>query len=116
MTRQMNQWGRRKENLLTGMKDVSFKINTIYVDDSSECYGTFKHFCKEKHIDVVQFTPSTGTKRWMGRVEMKLHGYHHSLVNTLPKILTQYNMGKRQRGVVDHYRRQTRAKKVGFKA
>ena len=46
---------------------------------------------------------------------MKLHGYHDSLVNTLPEILTQYNMEKRPRGVADEFRRQTAAKRVGFK-
>ena len=131
MTRQVNQWSRRKENPLTGMKGVSFKINTIYVDDGSEFYGAFERFCKEKDVDVVHFSPSTGTKRRMGLVErfnrtlkryiqvfwakqMKLHGYHDSLVNTLPKVLT-HNMEKRQRGVAGDYRRQTGAKRVGFK-
>ena len=62
MTTQVNQWSRRKENPLSGMKGVSFKINTIYVDDESEFYSAFERFCKEKDIDVVHFTPSTETK------------------------------------------------------
>ena len=131
MTRQVNQWSRRKESPLTGVKGVSFKINTIYVDGGSEFYGAFEHFWKENDIDVTHFTPSTGTKRRMGLVErfnktlkryiqvfwaiqIKLHGYPDSLVNILPKILTQYNMEKRQRGVLDNYSRHMGAKRVGF--
>ena len=62
MTRQVNQWSRRKENPLTGMSGVSFKINIVSVDDGSEFYGAFEHFCKQKDIDLVHFSPTTGTK------------------------------------------------------